>query len=362
MKRVNVLAVCVAASLVGGCGIVNYMTEFASEDYRVVKLPVRSSDAFLKEYAGDDKKFQIESLNKLNGCFADSSSSTGCLAIRNQYASLRLMQSNDICRDHVAHIFGNEAFYNVALGSGATLSAAAATAVPAAMAKTLWAGASTIFSGERTLMNEQVYKQVIAQKVGEAIRTKRDRLLAQIKSNLDSNDIVKYSLFSVDADISQYHEACSFQDGLVTVFNGDKNDKQPADYEKILARYDATFSEEITRLETDIAGLSKERDKADGVIIDNINKVSKISYEINDAKKELARLSALKKASNEEKIKIKRVKKFIEDSELARDALNDGVINLTDKKTSVINSISKLSDRLSVVKKVHEAGRAKNGA
>ena len=194
------------------------------------------------------------------------------------YATALLSLSYERCERHMATIFGNEAAWNIATGTGTTLAAAAATGVPGVGAKTAFGALATVFSGERSLVNEQVYKTVVVPKIAESIRTERISIRQKIATGL-TKPITEYPVVSAELDAIDFYRACSFMNGLTSAFNTAAEQKYTASVEQQskeraleseIARVQRQIAEAklakaptatITALETELGKLEKERVK-----------------------------------------------------------------------------------------------------
>lgn len=214
MNRMILTAV-VACFFVTGCGL---LKKEASSGYGVPSLATADLDRqslIIKRLTGQD-----DAGNKLidMACFHTPSAdqkpdAATCTAQRNQALAALMLASDEICMAHRRSIYGNDAAFNITLGSLTSLFAGASTIATGESAKTIYSALALFFNSERSLVNEVVYKQMLAsaidQKISETMDTKRDTLNRSLKK-----DITDYSAHQAITDMVDLHNSCSFMEGL----------------------------------------------------------------------------------------------------------------------------------------------------
>ena len=119
-------------------------------------------------------------------------------------------ESNEKCKTHLQTIYGNDAAFNISTGTMAIFTSGWAAISSGGQAKLL-AALSTFASGERSLVNETVYKNMLTTSIGIKISEMRETRGNAIRSKIDKND---YSEAQAEFDLIDYHNSCSFYVGL----------------------------------------------------------------------------------------------------------------------------------------------------
>jgi len=145
---------------------------------------------------------------------AASTNATSCQQQRNSAIAVLLTASDDLCQAHLKTIFGNDAAFNIATGSIATLFSGAAAISGSASAKSALAAISTFSNAERSLVNETVYKNMIVTAVTKKIREARATKVAAILPSDLTKSMSDYPMVLAIRDVLDYHYSCSFMFGL----------------------------------------------------------------------------------------------------------------------------------------------------
>lgn len=151
-------------------------------------------------------------------CFASTFPSgvqtvDSCTTQRNQAISALIIGSDIACMEHRRSMYGNEAAWNIALGSFTNLFAGAASVVSNERSKSVLAALALFTNSERSLVNETVYKQMLVTAVDKKIVETRDAKMLEIAKSLKQN-IGAYSIHEALRDVLALHNSCSFIDGL----------------------------------------------------------------------------------------------------------------------------------------------------
>ena len=140
--------------------------------------------------------------------------------------------SDQMCAIHKQTIFGNEAAFNISTGTLTNAFSGAATVVGGAGVKAVLAAVAAFSNAERSLVNETVYKSILVPAVTKKIDESRQAKLGIIKENLKKG-ISDYSLSSAVFDVLEYHQDCSFMEGLQKALDEGTQDKSALDAAKL---------------------------------------------------------------------------------------------------------------------------------
>ena len=149
-------------------------------------------------------------------CFTatmDEKQVSTCTAERNQAIAALVVGSEELCVNHRKTIYGNEATWNVGLGTLTNFFAGAAAITTVEKSKSLLAALALFSNSERSLINETVYKQMLITAVDRKIVELRDTRMQTIYAAL-RQDVRAYSMHEALRDVIALHSTCSFMSGL----------------------------------------------------------------------------------------------------------------------------------------------------
>jgi hypothetical protein len=115
---------------------------------------------------------------------------------------------------HIARIGGNETSMNLTFGTLTTALAGASMLSTVNTSKSILAGLATFSSAERSLVNDTVYKSVIAPVVTRKICDSRIEKRKALIKRIEDENLTKFSLSMGLLDFMDYHNSCSFMFGL----------------------------------------------------------------------------------------------------------------------------------------------------
>jgi hypothetical protein len=150
---------------------------------------------------------------KENKAATDAAITARCTGQRNMAVAVLVIASDEACLAHRRSMYGREATWNVGLGTLTNLFAGAASVVSAETTKSVLAAMALFSNSERSLMNENVYKQMLVPAVDRKIVELRDVKMRAIYASLKQN-LTAYSIHESLRDVIQLHNSCSFIDGL----------------------------------------------------------------------------------------------------------------------------------------------------
>ena len=136
-----------------------------------------------------------------------------CMAERNQAVAALAVGSEELCLSHRKTIYGNEATWNIGLGTLTNIFAGASAISTIEQSKSLLAALALFSNSERSLINETVYKQMLITAVDRKIVEMRDTRMQAIHSSLKL-DMNAYSMHEALRDVITLHSTCSFMSGL----------------------------------------------------------------------------------------------------------------------------------------------------
>lgn len=137
-----------------------------------------------------------------------------CRAQRNDAIYTLMTGSEQVCLAHRRSIYGRDASFNIATGTLTSLFAGIATVVTPTITKSIFSALAMFSNSERSLVNEVVYKQILVPAVDSKIQQTRDTKARAIAQHLKDDDLTTYPLSRAINDFMDYHNSCSFMEGL----------------------------------------------------------------------------------------------------------------------------------------------------
>lgn len=167
----------------------------------------------LKNKAYDDLSIEplTRNINDYTApCSKEGKPKIDCALEKDPAIMMVLEQSNQQCTNHLRTIYGNDAAFNISTGSMAMFTSGWSAISSGGQAKLL-AALSTFANGERALVNETVYKNILTTSIGIKISEMRETKGNAIRSKIGKND---YTEAQATYDLLDYHDSCSFYVGL----------------------------------------------------------------------------------------------------------------------------------------------------
>jgi hypothetical protein len=169
----------------------------------------------------------LEAANQLNPqCFGPSTTTPtggtgiaaqGCVTQRNYIMTELVAKSNDACQAHKATMFGNEASWNVTLGTLTNAFTGTAAVFGGPVGKSIFSALGLFSNAERSLVNEEVYQNLLVPAIGQKIDDIRSAKLTDINGKMKAGSTLSdYSMYQAISDVMEYHDDCSFMLGLQT--------------------------------------------------------------------------------------------------------------------------------------------------
>lgn len=149
---------------------------------------------------------------------------------RNRYFETLLARSEAICGQHLADVAAAGGSVGFGTNLAATIFSALATANPGGAA-TSYAATSTVVNAGGAAFNANIYHGYITPAIVREIRKKREAFLqSQAVESFKAKSIEDASASGAQLLAIQFHESCSFYNGLIDVAapNGSPPQKPPA--------------------------------------------------------------------------------------------------------------------------------------
>jgi hypothetical protein len=198
----RIAALVAVLSVLAGC---SHIKSFLYQDYGVGAI------------TSDQAKKQSDLMTTLvsQDCFATAITDANgkCQAERNLAMAAIVVASEQLCTEHRKTIYGNDAGYNIVLGTLTNFFAGAAAIVDSERRKAILAALALFMNSERSLINESVYKSTINVAVDKKIVEIRIAKLQALKANF-SKPITSYPVGVAEMDVMDLHYSCSFMHGL----------------------------------------------------------------------------------------------------------------------------------------------------
>jgi len=192
-------------------------------------------------------------LDRVNGSW--QSKSISCL----KYLTGK---SDEICEIHKSHIYGNRAATNTTLQVLATGAGIAGAMTGVGAAAPLLSGSAGFLTGTQAIMDKEVYLNTVTQAVIQEINTNREKFLNTKLADYEKSTRPLY-IGEIRADAIDYHNKCSFYDGLLSLING-AGDKKVVESNPALDRLisqKAQLTEKITQIKTELSTITVDQDR-----------------------------------------------------------------------------------------------------
>ena len=148
---------------------------------------------------------------------------------RNELQSAILRRSERACEDHKASIYTNSAMFNVSTGFLTSVFAGAGSIVTGQTAANILSGAAALSNSTRSLVNEEIYQQMISSAIIAEINQNRKDFLNTIKTSR-SGDIEVYTVEDAILDAERYNNLCSFYQGISSLVKKAGNNSKSHEY------------------------------------------------------------------------------------------------------------------------------------
>lgn len=199
------------------------------------------------------------------------------------------MKSDEICDIHKSHIYSNRTVMNMTLGLLGSGTGIAGGLVGGLGAANALSGSAGFLTGARSLMNEEVYHNYLAEAVIKEIENNRSNYLAKLKSQYPISPVLRdshkdkqntvgaegsqnqqqqsnqgsmtdfsYTSSEVKRHIQEYHQLCSFYSGLVTLLAKAGEDTIQSDVRNGITARITTLKTDINALEEKINQVNKQ--------------------------------------------------------------------------------------------------------
>lgn len=175
-----------------------------------------------------------------------------CQTQRNYIVTVLVAKSNDTCEAHKATMFGNEASWNVSLGTLTNAFTGTAAVVGGPVGKSIFSALGLFANAERSLVNEEVYQNLLVPAISEKIDEIRSTKLSVINTNMKT-DVNTYSMYQAISDVMEYHNDCSFMLGLQTALKEGTSGGISTQYNALL-RAEQSLTAQIDQRKASLAG------------------------------------------------------------------------------------------------------------
>lgn len=149
-----------------------------------------------------------------------------CRMLRNSLQDEILNRSQQICKKHLADTSATSAFVNSSLGIASVAFGTISTVLTGTTAKTNLAALGTGTTATQNLINKEVYRDYIVPAILRQIDTVREAKLKEIQGD-QSKNVRSYSVSKAISSAVEYHEICSFSNGLILLSAGDEKRTPP---------------------------------------------------------------------------------------------------------------------------------------
>lgn len=171
-------------------------------------------------------------------------------------------KSDEICEIHKSHIYGNRAATNTTLQVLATGAGIAGAMTGVGAAAPLLSGSAGFLTGTQAIMDKEIYLNTVTQAVIQEINTNREKFLNTKIADYEKSTRPLY-IGEIRADAIDYHNKCSFYDGLLSLINGagGKKVEQSNPAMDRLISQKAQVNVKITQAKSELSTITDPKDK-----------------------------------------------------------------------------------------------------
>lgn len=197
-----------------------------------------------------------------------------------------IMRSDAICEVHKSYIYSNRTVMNMSLGLLAAGTGIAGGLVGGLGAANALSGSAGFLTGARSLMNEEVYRNYIAEAIIREIDENRRESLSLLNSRYLSNALIVpkgrerqtgnttetdtgslnqvqagvYTSSQIKRDVLGYHHLCSFYSGLASLLSKAGQKTISSDPRSAITEQVAELATRAEKLDEKIMGIDDKND------------------------------------------------------------------------------------------------------
>jgi hypothetical protein len=198
---------------------------------------------------------------------------------RNRLGFILINQADTICEDEKGTLYSSRALSAGALDFLASGFAGASTIVGGEQAKSILSGLAGLSTATRTNIDANVYQNQLISAITKVMDAERADILTELRSR-QPEEVAQFSADEMIVIANQYHQACSFQNGVQLLLDAALN-KEGVD--KIIKSINIRST--IAALETTRSTLQAQASPLDSpaMVLDRETRI----FEINDLIQEL---------------------------------------------------------------------------
>ncbi|MCC9623109.1 hypothetical protein LPB41_15565 [Thalassospira sp. MA62] len=193
--------------------------------------------------------------DRVSGDIAFKVAQNGSEKERNELQGVILRRSETACQNHKAAIYTNSAVFNVSTGFLTSALAGAGAIVNGQMATSILAGTAALSNSTRSLVNEEVYQQMLSTAIISEIELNRKEFLAEI-SKKRASTTTDYTVEDAILDAERYNNLCSFYKGVASLVQ--KAGKSERNYEDVLSQSRSALKTEKDEIQSEINEITTE--------------------------------------------------------------------------------------------------------
>lgn len=221
-KTMHKFAVVFATVLLAGCGVVKdaYMVDSLTVDRNSEPLELGSTQFVQNPFDIDTGRLPSSANEEQQtsggpSAYEDAKGDASGVK-RNDLMDHLIKNSGNICEAHKAGIISTASAANLGLTEVSTvLSGLGAILTPASTVRAL-SGAATITSATNANISQAAYQSLVAEAIVASIEQAREEKDSHLSLNRKKS-LTDYSVDQMLVDVDDYHHACSFYQGLVTL-------------------------------------------------------------------------------------------------------------------------------------------------
>jgi len=137
-----------------------------------------------------------------------------CRGMRNLLQDEVLMRSEEMCRKHISDVGATNSVVNADLGLVTLLGSTLGAVVTGDTFQRVFSATASVSAGTQAIISREIYRDYVAPAISKAIIAEREKKLIEIRLEQAKN-LADYTPAHAIRDAIDYHESCSFSNGLI---------------------------------------------------------------------------------------------------------------------------------------------------
>lgn len=193
------------------------------------------------------QKSAVAPKNPVAALFPIPADANVCRAMRNLLQDEILTRSEEMCRKHISDVGATNSVINADLGLATLIGSTLGAVVTGDVLQRTFSAAASVSAGTQSLISREIYRDYVAPAISKAILAQREKKLIEIRLEQAKN-LADYTPARAIQDTIDYHESCSFSNGLILLTASAEKRAVPSQ-DQVRKQIDDLY-EQLAKLET----------------------------------------------------------------------------------------------------------------